>query len=47
MPLFQYIGQPQANWDFAQNPDDATYEAVPSAPVSSKKAASAPSEESK
>jgi hypothetical protein len=47
MPLFQYIGQPQANWDFAQNPDDATYEAVVAAPMSSKKATSAPSEESK
>ncbi len=47
MPLFQYIGQPEANYSFDVNPDPTVYEPVDAAPVSSKKATSAPSEESK
>ena len=48
MPLFQYIGRPEANWDFSDNPDPAAFEPVAvEAPVSSKKAAAATSEESK
>jgi hypothetical protein len=48
VPQFQYIGQPDANWLFDANPDPAVYEpvAVESiAPVSTKKAASAATEE--
>ena len=48
MPQFQYIGQPEANWLFDANPDPAVYEPVTveaSAPVSTKKAAAAATEE--
>lgn len=48
MPLFQYIGQPDANWLFDDNPDPAVYEPVAvesPAPVSTKKAVPAATEE--
>jgi hypothetical protein len=48
MPLFQYIGMPEANFSFDANPDETVYEPVDvTPPVSSKKATSATSEESK